>query len=139
GEPVLFGDVDRDADEMRPALAGLIDEFTARAQPDPGAVVMPHSERMVDEAGAGINQLIDEIVRLQVVGMDESVDLGEGEQLFACRKSENGEHRMRPEDAPARDIPVPQATAAAVEGGIDTGMHRLVEGVSFTGSGRLPM
>ena len=54
-------------------------------------------------------------------------------------ESEDREHRMRPEDAAAREVPVPQAAAAAVERGVDAGAHGLVDDVGFARARRLPV
>ena len=52
---------------------------------------------------------------------------------------ENVEHRMRPEDAAARDVPVPQAAAAAIERGVDAAAHHVVDSVGLAGPRRLPV
>ena len=46
---------------------------------------------------------------------------------------------MRPEDAAAREVPVPQAAAAAVERGVDAAAHRVVDQVGLARAGRLPV
>ena len=46
---------------------------------------------------------------------------------------------MRPEDAAAREVPVPQAAAAAVERGVDAAAHRVVDEVGFARARRLPV
>ena len=46
---------------------------------------------------------------------------------------------MRPEDAAAGDVPVPQAAAAAVERGVDAGAHGFVDHVGFARARRLPV
>ena len=46
---------------------------------------------------------------------------------------------MRPEDAAAREVPVPQAAAAAVERGVDAAAHRVVDQVGFARARRLPV
>ena len=46
---------------------------------------------------------------------------------------------MRPEDAAAREIPIPQPAAAAVERGIDAAADRFVDHVGFPRPGRLPV
>ena len=52
---------------------------------------------------------------------------------------ENVEHRLRPEDAAARQVPIPQAAAAAVERGIDAAADRFVDHVRFARPRRLPV
>src|SRR5215218_6340932 len=85
-EPLLFAYIDRDADEMRSAIAGLIDELTAGTQPDPRAIMVPHPEGVIDEVRLGADRLVDEIVELQIIGMEQSIDLAECEQFVACRE-----------------------------------------------------
>ena len=46
---------------------------------------------------------------------------------------------MRPEDAPAREVPVPQSAAAAVERGVDAAAHGVVDQVGLARARRLPV
>src|SRR5262249_59241323 len=46
---------------------------------------------------------------------------------------------MRPEEAPAGEIPVPQSAPPPVERRIDARAHRLIDRVGFPRAGRLPM
>ncbi len=46
---------------------------------------------------------------------------------------------MRPEHAPAREVPVPQPAAAAVERGVDARAHGLVDHVGLARARRLPV
>ena len=71
--------------------------------------------------------------------MDEVIDLAEIEQLVARMQPEDREHRLRPEDAAAREVPVPQAAAPAIERSVDAPADRLVNYVGFAGTGRLPV
>ena len=80
-----------------------------------------------------------EIVELHVVRMDQRADVAEGQQVVLGLQPENVEHRLRPEDAAARQVPVPQAAAAAVERGIDAAADRLVDQVGFARARRLPV
>ena len=136
---LLLGNVDRNADQMRLGFAGLLDEFAARAQPHPVAIGVPHAEGMVDEAGLGVGKLGGKIVELQIVGMNQGIDLAEAEQVSARLQPQDREHGMRPEDAAAGEVPVPQSAASAVERGIDAGVHRFVDLVGFARARRLPM
>ena len=52
---------------------------------------------------------------------------------------EQSEHRLRPEDTAARQIPVPKAAAAAVERGVDPAPYRVIDEVALAGAGRLPV
>src|SRR5581483_3097077 len=79
------------------------------------------------------------VIETAVVGMDEAVDLAEGEELLARLEAQNLEHRIRPVDSYAREIPIPQTAAAAIERRIDTRAHHLVNSVGFARPARLPM
>ncbi len=136
---LLLGDIDRDADQVHARLAGLLHQLAARAQPDPFAAGVMHAEVVVDGAGLGIGELGRDLVELDVVGMHELADLAEGHQIVARRQAQDREHRMRPEDASAREVPVPQAAAAAVERGVDAAAHGVVDRVGLAGAGRLPV
>ncbi len=46
---------------------------------------------------------------------------------------------MRPEDAAARQVPIPQAAASAIERGVDAAAHGVVDQVALAGAGRLPV
>ena len=94
---------------------------------------------MVDRGGLGVGKLGGQLVEIDVLGVDQGVDLAEGQQRVARREPEDREHRMRPEDAAAREVPVPQAAAAAIERGVDARAHRLVDHVGFARAGRLPV
>ena len=91
------------------------------------------------EGRLGVGELGRELVELQIVGVHERVDLAEAHQIVARLEAEDREHRMRPEDAAARDVPVPQPAAAAVERGVDARAHGLVDQVGFARARRLPM
>ena len=54
-------------------------------------------------------------------------------------ESEHREHRCRPEDPAAREVPVPQSAAAAVERGVDPAAHGVVDEIALAGAGRLPV
>ena len=47
---LLLGDVDGDPDQMRSAVAGLLDQLAAGAQPYPVAVGVAHPEGVVDQS-----------------------------------------------------------------------------------------
>ena len=87
----------------------------------------------------GVGELGRELVELDVVGMHQRADLAEGQQVVLGFEPEDVEHRMRPEDAAAREVPVPQAAAAAVERGVDAAAHRFVDQVGFARPRRLPV
>ena len=104
---LLLGDVDGDADQMRAGLARLAHQLAARTQPHPMAVRMAHAEGLVDGGGAGIGKLGGELVKLDVVGMHQRADVAEGQQVVLGLESDDVEHRLRPENAAARQVPVP--------------------------------
>ena len=61
------------------------------------------------------------------------------QQVVARLEPENREHRVRPEDAAAREIPVPQAAAAAVERGVDARCAPSRRSVGLARPRRLPV
>jgi hypothetical protein len=136
---LLLGHIDGDADEVQARLIGVARDLAARPQPHPLAVRMAHAEIMIDRLGLTVGELGRNLVELDVVRMDERVDLAERQQFVARVEPENREHRMRPEDAAAREIPVPQAAAAAVERGVDAPAHHVVDHVGFARARRLPV
>ena len=85
------------------------------------------------------DQLVGDREQVDVVGFHQRVDLAEGEEVVAGFEPEQGEHRLRPEDPAARQVPVPQSAAAAIERGIDPAAHRVVDEVALAGAGRLPV
>ena len=138
-QALLLGDVDGDADQMQTGLARLAHQLAARPQPDPVAVGVAHAEGVVDRGGFGFGELGGDIVELHVVGMHQRADVAEGQQVVLGLQAEDLEHRLRPENAAAREVPIPQAAAAAVERGIDAAAHRLVDDVGFARPCRLPV
>ena len=108
GETLLLGDVDGDADQVHAAAAGGLTELAAHAQPDPVAVGVLHAEALVDVVDLAGDQLVGNVEQVDVVGFHQRVDFAEGEEVVAGIQPEQGEHRLRPEDPAARQIPVPQ-------------------------------
>ena len=72
-------------------------------------------------------------------GMDVFVDFAERHQFVARVETENCEHRMRPEDASAREVPVPQSAASAIERGIDAAADGVIDEVGLARACRLPV
>ncbi len=103
------------------------------------AVDMLHAEGLVDMVDLPGDELVGDLEQVDVVGLHQRVDLAEGEELVAAVEAEHREHRLRPEDPAARQIPVPQAAAAAVERGVDAAAHGVVDEVALAGAGRLPV
>ena len=139
GEALLLGDVDGDADQMQPAVGRGLAELAAHPQPDPVAAGMLHAEGLVDVVDLAGDQLVGDLEQVDVVGFHQRVDFAEGEEVVAGVEPEHGEHRLRPEDPAARQIPVPQAAAAAIERGVDPAAHRVVDEIALAGAGRLPV
>ncbi len=136
---LLFGDIDGDADQMRPGIPRLMGQFAARAQPHPMAVGMAHAERVIDGAGFRFRQVRGEFVQPHVVRVNQRGDLAEGQQFVLGGQSEDCKHRMRPENPAAREIPVPQAAAAAIERRVDAAANGVVDAVCLARARRLPM
>ena len=138
-QALLLGDVDGDADQMQAGIVRLVHQLAARAQPDPVAVGVTHAEGVVDRGDLGVGKLRGEVVELHVVGVDQRADAAEGQEVVLALHAEDIEHRLRPEDAAAGEVPVPQAAAAAVERGVDAAAHRLVDDVGLARPCRLPV
>ena len=136
---LLLGDVDRDADQMQARLARLVHQLATGAQPHPVAVGVAHAESVIDGGGVGFGEFGGEIVEQQVVGVGQRAHVVERQQVVFGLQPENVEHRLRPVDAPAPEVPIPQAAAAAVERGIDAAADRLIDHVCFARARRLPV
>ncbi len=136
---LLLGDVDGDADQMQAGLARLAHQLAARAQPDPMTVGVAHAEGVVDEGQFGIDQLGGELIKLHVIRMHQGAHVAEGEQIVLALQAEDFEHRLRPEDAAACEVPIPQAAAATVERGVDAAADGFVDDVRFARARGLPV
>ena len=88
-----------------------------------------------DVSGGG--ELVGEGVEVRVVRVHHRVHFAEGEELVAPLVAEELVHRIGPVDPAPGDVPVPQAAAAAVEGGIDPVAHLLADLVGRAGAVRL--
>ena len=128
-----------DADQVHAGFAGLVHQLATHPQPDPFAAGVMHAEVVVDGVGPGIGELGRDLVELDVVGMHELADLAEGHQIVAGRQAQDREHRVRPEDAAAREVPIPEAAAAAVERGVDAASHGVVDRIGLARAGGLPV
>ena len=135
----LLGDVDGDADQMQGRFAVLARQFAARPQPQPAAVGVAHAKGMIDRLHFGVGKLRRQFVKIDVVLVDQCIDLAEGEEIVLLRQAENVVHRMRPEHAAARQIPIPQPAAAAIERGVDAAAHGVVDQIGLARARRLPM
>src|SRR5262249_55171734 len=112
---------------------------TARAQPHPVTAGVPHAKGVIDGAGLRVSEEVGELIEMQIVGMDQRVDLAKTQQLIARNETQDREHRVRPEDTAAGQIPVPQAAAPPVERSVDPRAHRLIDLVRLAGARRLPV
>ena len=83
GEALLFGDVDRDADQVQAAVGGGLAEFAAHPQPDPVAVGVLHAEGLVDMVELAGDHLVGDREQVDVVGFHQRVDFAEGQQVVA--------------------------------------------------------
>ena len=124
---------------MQAGFAVLARQFAAHPQPEPSAVGVTHAEGMIDRLHLGVGKLRRQFVKIDVVLVDERIDLAEGEEIVLLRQAENVVHRMRPEHAAARQIPIPQPAAAAIERGVDAAAHGVVDEVGLSRARRLPM
>ncbi len=100
---------------------------------------MAHAKGVIDRLRLRIREPSRQYIEVDIVWMNQRLELAESEQFVLCRQSEHVEHRMRPENTAARQIPVPQAAAAAIERGINAAAHRIVDQIRFSGAGGLPM
>src|SRR5215207_3513281 len=83
GQALLFGDVDRDADQVQAAVGRGLAELAAHPQPDPVAVDMLHAEGLVDVVELAGDHLIGDRKQVDVVGFHQRVDFAEGEEVVA--------------------------------------------------------
>ena len=124
---------------MQAGFAVLARQLAAHPQPQPFAVGMAHAKGVVDRLHLGVGELRRQFVKIDVVRMDECADFAEGQEIVLLRQAENVVHRMRPEYAAARQVPIPQSAAAAIERGIDAAAHGVVDDVGFARPRRLPV
>ena len=103
----LLGGVDGDADEVQAGLAVLARQFAARPQPQPAAVGVAHAEGVIDRLRLGVGQLARQLVEVDIVPVHQGVDFAESQEIVFRRQSEKIEHRVRPEHAAAREVPIP--------------------------------
>src|SRR5262249_26457936 len=113
GKALLLGDVDGNPDQVQPAFVGAATEFAADPQPDPVPAGMLHAEGLVDVIEVAGDEPIGNGKQVNVVGLHQGVDLAEGQEVAARVEAEHREHRLRPENPSAGEIPVPQAATAA--------------------------
>ena len=124
---------------MQAGLARLAHQLAARAQPDPMAVGVTHAESAIDGGRRRFGEFGREIVEMHIVRMGEGADVAERQQIVFGLQPQNFEHGLRPENAAARQVPIPQPAAAPVERGIDAAADRLVDQVRFPRPSCLPV
>ena len=135
---LLLGDIEGNADQVMAAF-GAAAQLATHPKPDPVSVGVLHAEGLVDMVDLACDQLLRDREQVDVVGFHQRIDLAEGQQVAARVEPKHGEHRLRPEDPAARQVPVPQPAAAAVERGIDPAAHGVVDQVALAGAGGLPV
>ena len=138
-QALLFSRVDYNADEVQAGIALLANKFATGAQPQPIAVGVAHAKGVIERLCPGIGECGGDVVEIDIVGVHQHVDFAEGQQVVLRLDAQNVEHGMRPEHAPARQVPIPQPAAAAIERGVDAAAHRIVNDVGFARTRRLPV
>ena len=101
---------------------------------------MAHAEGVVDRAWPWPRRAARRARRAgRPPGCTRALTSPKVSSVIARLQSEDREHGVRPEDAAAGKVPVPQAAAAAVERGVDAAAHRFVDHVGFARARRLPV
>ncbi|KQW18560.1 hypothetical protein ASC80_21385 [Afipia sp. Root123D2] len=140
GEILLLGHVDGNADQVDAIVAtGAVAQFAPHPEPDPVTLGMPHPEGLVDLGDRARHELFGDVEESDIFRIHQRVDFAKRQQIVAVLKPEQREHRLRPEDPAPRQIPIPQAAAAAVQGRVDPAAYGVVDQVALAGAGRLPM
>ena len=138
GEGLLFGDVDGDADEVRGFARPLPHELGPRTHPDPLAVDSLHPESVIDRIGVRTGQHLGQRREGAILRMNQRTDVAKGHELAGRRHAEHLVHRIRPVDAPAREIPIPEAAASPAKRGVDSVLHPLAQLIGLACARRLP-
>ncbi len=137
GHAALLGDIDRDADEMLRAGAPVDHQLGAGLEPDPCAVDVADAEFLVEMVGLAPADRVGERIEVGVVGIDEAGHLAEGHVVAGAVVAEHRIHGVRPVDSAARQIPVPEAAMAAVQGRVDALADAVAIVVGGAGAPRL--
>ncbi len=133
----LLGDVDGDADQLDFRCLRIHDLGTS-AHPHPLAIGMPHPEHLVDVVDLAGDNSVGELEQVAVLGMDDLVDLAEGQHRVTGLVAQHVIHRARPVHLAAHHVPVPQATAAANQRHVDTLMRFEIDAIGRLRARRLP-
>ena len=75
----------------------------------------------------GVGELGGKLVEVEIIGMNQRIDFAKAEKVVARLQAQYREHRVRPEDAAAGEVPIPQAATAAIERGVDAAAHGFVD------------
>jgi hypothetical protein len=123
---------------MQAVARRLSDQFGARAQPYPFAAAVANAKCMVDGVRLGGGETSGDFAEIPVGRMHQRIDVAERDVAALIGQTEDLEHRARPVDASARQVPVPQAAAAATERGVHSLPHAFANRVRFPGPRFLP-
>ena len=115
GRPLLIGDVNGNAHKPRRAVRRIMHQGPARPKPDPVPLGVLQPEFVIEAGAAAAQQIFSQFGDGRLLGMLAAGDLAIGEIFPALRQAEHGIHGARPEDAAARQIPVPQAAAPVIQ------------------------
>ena len=107
GFPLALGDIEGDADEARRAGLLILDNIGALAQPHPASVRRPHAELDVDALAAPLGPHSRNRLQGRVVRVHEALQVGDRPVAGPLREFQKIEHRSRPMDAAALQIPRP--------------------------------
>src|SRR5262249_20629372 len=91
-EILLFGNIDRNADEVRPDLALLTGQLAANAQPQPAAGGIAHPKSVICRLQRAVEKLASESIKIDVVLMDERVDFAERQEIVLLPQAEHVVH-----------------------------------------------
>ncbi len=110
-----LGDVEGDADEACGAGFFVLDDFRPLAQPHPAPVGRAHPKLDVHAVAAPIYGGPRDRLQAFVLRMHPGLQVGDRPMAGTLAEFEHVEHRGRPDDPPALQIPGPQPAAAAIE------------------------
>ena len=139
GEALLFGDIDGDADQMQAApLPERLSSQRTRSQIQWPPVCRMRKIWSIWAILPAI-RLVGDLEQVDVVGIHQCVDLAEGEKVAASVDSQyvniDCDQKILPRERSQSHKPA----AAAIERGVDTSAHRIIDQVRLAGAGRLPV
>ena len=115
GFALALGDIEGDADEARRAGLLILDNVGALAKPYPAPVGRAHAKLDVDALAAPVGRRSRDRLQSLVVRVHKALQIGDSPVAGSLLEFEKIEHRGRPMDAAARQIPRPQAATSAIE------------------------